>query len=233
MPAQQTTLEELSKDLGTIATDLPAAVPGFLRACGPMIGGALKRDMTAGVSPDGTPFAPLKFPRARGGTKPLIDQGFLRASLEGGANHVERVEGSTLYVGTNRVGSSLMQDGGTVVAASGRALSIPMTPEAARAGSPRSFPRKLFLMWFTKSGGLFEVAETMRKKRSKSGSSSRVADKKPLTMQYLLVKKVVVPARPFVGFGAKLVDRLVKFANGYFRRALGGEAPTGGQPPAA
>lgn len=58
-----------------------------------------------GVTPDGTPWAPLKRPsKRRGGksAKPLRDKGLLMASVTGaGAGHVEELTKTAFVFGTN------------------------------------------------------------------------------------------------------------------------------------
>lgn len=53
--------------------------------------GTMRRAMTDSKSPDGTPYQPLKYQRVRGGTKPLLDTGLLRASLSASVTEDELV----------------------------------------------------------------------------------------------------------------------------------------------
>lgn len=255
------------------------------------------RENFATVSdPDGRKWPGLKFPRVRGGDRPLIDTGALRASIVGKhANHIEEVTQNSVTIGTTRPGANLMQSGGTVKPVNGKALAIPLTKEALRAGSPRRFGKPLVMLWRTgaKSGVLAEVdrdaqkatkgekassvvvrsqsatarqlarqVERIRKRmnrtKSKAGkaklkkqiatlrvkqsrASAKAADAyrkrqksrdkrkaKVLTLQYALVKSVTVPARPFVGFGPRLIAKLDTILRANVRSAVGIDTTTEG-----
>ncbi len=127
----------------------------------------------ASRSVTGAVWKPLKFPRVRGGDKPLLDQGILRASF------THKNDGTTLTVGTAQKQAPLMQFGGIVTPKKGKFLAIPMTKQALRAGSPR---RMTGLRTRINRGG-------------RSGAMMRGG-----VTQFLLVKKVTVPARSFMGF---------------------------------
>lgn len=239
----------------------------------------VKENFDKSAGPDGTPWKPLKFPRPRGGNKPLLDTGMLRASVTGGSPEFRADTGlNYVSIGTVRPGANLMHAGGTVVPTKAKALAIPLTKDAVRAGSPRRFPRPLVMLWRTgaQSGALAEVKKPARKagtqelnlrkkigtyvpkqrailakiksltaraKKAKTGAakatlkgriqleylklkklSKATADnvrkketlagkrKAVLTLQYALVKKVVIPARPFVGFGPRLNGKLDSLA---------------------
>lgn len=89
--------------------------------------------------------------------------------------------GSSATVGTNVVYAAIHQFGGTVRAKNAQFLSIPVTPAARAAGSPRNM------------AGL-HVAQTLK------GQFILVNDKG--VTQYLLRKQVTIPARPFLGVSA-------------------------------
>lgn len=89
--------------------------------------------------------------------------------------------GSTATVGTSVEYAAIHQFGGTVRAKNAQFLSIPVTLEARKAGSPR------------KMAGL-HVAQTLK------GQFILVNDKG--VTQYLLRKQVTIPARPFLGVSA-------------------------------
>ena len=146
-----------------------------------------KQRFAQGVSPDGAPWAPLAHPRARGGDTPLRDTGLLMASVTGqGQGHVEQATPTSLTWGTNLDRAALHQWGGTIAPRSGGALAIPLTPEAARAGRARQFPRRLFVHQASTGRGF--LAESRGK-----GKAAR------LVLHYLLAASVTVPARPFLG----------------------------------
>jgi phage gpG-like protein len=77
------------------------------RAAAVVVRNHLVAGMKKGVSPDGTPFLPLKRPRRGKGGKlkpfqqPLWDSGRLANSLGAGMGHVERVSSLGLVIGTN------------------------------------------------------------------------------------------------------------------------------------
>lgn len=218
------TLGELETDLKEKADGIGAQQRLFWSGVIGVIGSHVKRDFDSCVSPDGTPWKPLRFPRARGGSKPLHDQGFLRASLTGGANHLERIEGNTLVYGTNLDYASTQHDGATIVPTKAKALAIPLTPAAARAGSPRRYSGVLTMLW-PKGSSTGILAEFVGKSRGKAGrfDQSRTSDKGRFKAIYFLTKKVVVPARPFLGFGPKLLDAVSKFTTAFMKRYVLGQ----------
>jgi phage gpG-like protein len=155
----------------------------------------MKKDMTASVSPDGTPYKPLRYPRPRGGNKPLLDRGILRANLAA----VATADDLTLV---SRVpGSRVHQWGATIVPVNKKFLAIPMTKQALYAGSPLNFPGLFFV-----PGGLAS-RDNVQGRRGKYGT--RVSQK--VTLHYRLVKKVVVPARPYLGL-SKEATELISYA---------------------
>ena len=89
--------------------------------------------------------------------------------------------GSSATVGTNVVYAAIHQFGGTVRAKNAQFLSIPVTPAARAAGSPRNM------------AGL-HVAQTLK------GQFILVNDKG--VTQFLLRNQVTIPARPFLGVSA-------------------------------
>jgi phage gpG-like protein len=129
----------------------------------------IKRRFATGTAPDGTRWRPLRYNRPSGAGQPLRDTGRLMASIAG------RVEPGRVVWFTARPGAALQNEGGTVVPRKGKFLAIPLTRQAQRAGSPRK-------MRGTPGAPLF---------------ARRVNGR--LVGHFLLVKKAVVPARPFMG----------------------------------
>lgn len=86
--------------------------------------------------------------------------------------------GSSVAVGTNVIYAAIHQFGGTIRAKAGPFLSIPVTPAARAAGSPRNM------------AGL-HVAQTLK-------GQFILVNEKGVT-QYLLRAQVTIPARPFLG----------------------------------
>lgn len=171
--------------------------------------------------PDGQPWPALKWPRPQGGNKPLWNTGILRGSITGtGPDHIERITPDSVEIGTTRKGANLMHAGGTVRPVSARALAIPITVEAVRSGGPRNFPRPLFMIWRqgAPSGVLAEKNRGRSRGRQRGG----------ITAHFALVKKVVIPPRPFVGFGQKLITRIESIMTNAMQFAFGGRATGGG-----
>jgi phage gpG-like protein len=138
----------------------------------------VKRRFVTSTSPDGARWRPLKHKRPRGGDKPLLDTGRLMASITGRSSPTE------IVVGTAHPAAPLHQFGGTVKPKRGKYLAIPLTREAQRAGSPRR-------MKGTKKVPLFA--------RKVEGR---------WVGHFILAKKAVVPARPFLGL-SKEAERTV------------------------
>ncbi len=138
----------------------------------------VKRRFLTATSPDGMRWRPLRFKRPRGGDRPLQDTGRLMASITGKSSPTE------IVVGTAHPSAGLHQFGGVVKPKKGKYLAIPLTKEAQRAGSPRR-------MKGSKKVPLF---------------ARRVEGQ--LVGHFLLVKKAVIPARPFLGI-SKEAERVV------------------------
>jgi len=247
------------------------------------------------AGPDGRPWKRLKFPHIRGGDVPLNDTGRLRASLVSKTkDSVEVFTINSVEIGTTKEGANLMNAGGTVVPVKAKALAIPLTKEALRAGGPRRFPRPLRVLWRkgAKSGVLAEIdkdklkatekekerskvirtqsavtrqlnklAERLRKRMNRtknpankkklakqiasvrlkqSKASTKAANEyrkrqksrdkrkdKSMVLQYALVKSVTVPARPFVGFGQRLITTLETISHDAMASAVGAKQPGG------
>lgn len=154
------------------------------------------------VTPDDVPWLPLKHPRPRGGTLPLLDTGILRAAaISPGPHHVERYGPSWLEYGVRLAYAAVHQFGAVIVPKLAKWLAIPRTREAQRAGSPRNFGPRLAPI-FGPVGGVLKDDQGV--------------------VQYALTKRVVVPARPFLGLGPRLVRKLQGVAADWLRRrALG------------
>ena len=188
-----------------------------LQSCRQVIVSDVKENFAAGHGPDGTPWKPLAHPRAssRGADQPLKDTGLLAASVmsANSPHHVEELTDDYFLMGTNLDRARLHQEGGTITPKNAKALSIPLTKEAARAGGARNFPRDLFV-WQGDGGQAF-LAEAQQKGRGKKGFTQ-------ILFQYILLDSVTIPARPFLGFGQRLVGKLVEVFKDYWGRLLGG-----------
>lgn len=173
------TSRDLAQRLADLG-DLPGAAARASREVEVLVLGAIRKGITDGVSPSGSPFKPLSHGRPSGGSKPLLDRGILRASVSVHAGP------QGLVLRSNAPGARLHQHGGTVVPKRAKALAIPVTREAARAGSPRAFPRPLFVL---KKAG--DPRGGVLAERPERGGRPVV--------HYLLRRSVTVPARPFLG----------------------------------
>lgn len=177
-----------------------------LKACAVVLRNDLRQNVQAGRSPDGTVFLPLKHPRPNGKTSPLWDTGALVRSLGAGTGHVERIDKTSLEIGTSMEYASLQQFGGTVTPKKGKFLTIPLTMAAKRAGSPRNFPGGLRPIINKRKGTGVLIGAKIQQRGKNKGKVGKIE------AQYALVKKVVVPPRPFVGFSPKAsteIDRIL------------------------
>lgn len=181
------TLDDLGKRLandGLFQAALASAAPAIEVAA---VSG-IREGMNAGISPDGTPYAPLTM---RAGGRPLRDKGLLAASTSAS------VTGDQIALRANAPGARLHQFGGVVVPVNAKSLAIPVSPEARRAGSPRNFPRPLFRLGGKDSGRGGVLAE-----RTGKGKAAKVV------VHYLLRKSVTIPARKYLGISAKTSGRI-------------------------
>jgi len=88
---------------------------------------------------------------------------------------------SSVKIGTGKIYGPIHQNGGIIRPVKAKALALPLTKEAARAGSPRRFPRPLFV-----PRGIPGLAESTR-------------GGKGLKMQYRFMDQVKIPMRRFLG----------------------------------
>lgn len=161
---------------------------------------ATKRNFSEGHGPNGELWPGLKHREG----KPLRDKGLLMASVFG-AGHVENATPNTLTWGTNLSYAAIHQHGGTIVPKNAKALAIPLTREAQRAGSPRDFKRPLVLL---KRQGKPSLLVTTKGK----GKNAR------LEPQYILLASVTIPVRPFLGWSPKLTETVQKLTGDWFAR---------------
>ncbi len=157
------------------------------KLCTLAVSGA-KDHFTQSAGPDGKPWRPLAHKRPSGGNKILRDKGLLAASLSASVTQ----EG--LLLKASHPGANAHQFGAKVRPKKAKYLTIPITKEAARAGSPRKFPRKLFFM----GGGTSAVMA------EKKGRSAKIV------VHYALSKGVTIPARPFVGYSKATLDKMLR-----------------------
>jgi hypothetical protein len=163
----------------------PAALPPAASAAiGAVLLGGMRKRFNAGVDPLGRPWPRLRHPRPEGGDKPLLNFGILRNSY--------RVR---TYPDGAEVYSSLPQarthNFGATIVPRGKALAIPLTVQAKRAGSPRRMTLRFRPVG--KKGG--NVIGVLYEQRPRGGFVDRVD-------HFLLVRRVEIPARWHVGASA-------------------------------
>lgn len=198
-------MEQAAGQLGHVSFQKP------LRSCKTLIIADVKENFAGAHTPEGQPWPPLAHPRlnSKGSDKPLRDRGLLMASVTAnGQGHIEILSDASLEVGTNLEYARLHQEGGVIVPKNAKALAIPLTRDAARAGSPRDFPRPLFILPSGKA-----LAETKRK-----GRGGRIRE---LVVQYALVQRVVIPARKFLGFSQKAITNIRQIFADYLGGLIG------------
>jgi phage gpG-like protein len=195
------------RGLGDWAESLGRSLQGMsfekpLKDCRLEAVASTKENFAGGHAPDGTPWAPLAHPRAsgRGGDLPLRDRGLLMAATSskgGGEGSISEVTDTHMAWGTNLEYAAIHQHGGTIVPRNAKALSIPLTKAAWSARGPRQFPGELFL--FKSGKGNAFLAEAKQKGRGRKKFTE-------LTLHYLLLQSVTIPARPFLGWNEALTD---------------------------
>jgi len=199
-----------AKPLEQIGNDFSVPPPGPLP---PMLGRQIALILQAGVrkrfqtatDPFGRPWPALRRPRPQGGSQPLLNTGVLRNSYQ------PRVEADGASIASVLPQARLQNFGGIIVPTRAKALSIPLTVEAVRAGSPRRFPRRLQNR--PVRGGRNVVGVLYERDRQ-----GRVRE------HYLLVKKITVPARWHLGAGPEELRQIDLLAAEYGYRLAA--APT-------
>lgn len=195
---QSMSLAELNVEASRLAQTLrnPTTLRPALKRAELLMVSAVKENFSRGADPDGRSWKPLAHPRPAGGDKPLRDRGLLAASMSA----MSKPDG--VAVGTNRPGAGVHQNGGLITATRRKFLAIPLTKIASRAGSPRRFPQKLHAVISGKAGVLLDA----------KGKA-----------HYALVKSVRIPARPFLGFGKPLLDKLSRMFGEFLAELVRGK----------
>jgi phage gpG-like protein len=189
-------LQALADDLHATADLLRQGIPDAVQRPVAMVLVADVQDQFYnGHDASGQPFAPLKFPRPAGGNRPLLNQAILANS------YTAETDPRGVTVGSSHVAAALHQFGGVIRPVKAKALTIPLTKEASQYGSPRRFPRPLFVA----AGGLVE----------RTGQGPRAK----LVKHFLFVRSVTVPARP-VGFSQQAQDDAAELVADYYTRVI-------------
>lgn len=188
------TLPEFAADLDALAKRLGNMTPAMKIGMQAAVSESKQR-FNDSIGPKGEAWPKLKLPRigSKGTDLPLLDKGKLRASITGTAG------ADWLQTGTawNPIAKT-QQFGATIVPKRGKWLSLPLTRKAQIAKSPRKFPGKL--------------------RQVTIASEVFLLDSKG-TPQYRLIKKAVIPPRPFLGVSEKWIN--------WFSRMLTGWVATG------
>jgi phage gpG-like protein len=115
--ANTLTLDQWAGRLDEAARRLGDLTPA-MKECARIVGEDLYEKMGEGVSPDGTPYVPLKRERSHGpgllsGT-PLAGTSLHASLLPGGPGHVEQVTPTSLAVSTNHPLAAVHRQGATI-----------------------------------------------------------------------------------------------------------------------
>lgn len=195
------TLQDLERQFGEFsyrATDLSPV----MRIGGLMALSEVKARFQTGTGPDGRTWAPLRFPRPEGGTIPLRNHGILAAS------YTSESDSTSFRVGTNLEKARVHHYGATIYPVKRKALTIPLTKEAVRAGSARA------------QGGLVLMGRYLVKKdppRAVKGQTQKIV------RHWILVLSVTIPARPQVGVSDALFKRFSYILVNFLRSGRLGE----------
>jgi phage gpG-like protein len=223
---RQMSLEEAGVELRQVG-DQQRDTTDLIKVLGVAIASDAKQNFEQGAGPDGVGWPPLAHRRADGFSgKPLRDTGLLFASVTSkGAGHVENLGATSLVYGTNRPGANLQQEGGTVRPKGHPFLAIPAIPEAKEAGSPRNFPAPLVGIYGNRGGILVTAMRSRRDRRRGAARAPTIRGSKVqpvLTIAYYLARSVTIPARPFLGFGERLLGKVGLICQDWMTRYWGG-----------
>lgn len=183
----QLNLNRLTENLNRMGA-LGVIIASVSRALRVIAVGGVREGFQTKTDPDGRPWRRLAHARPDGSTEQLQDSGRLKASVKA------EVSARQLILLASHPGANLHQYGGTVTPKAGKFLAIPVTREAKRAGRPRNFRQLMYArMSGDKSSGVLIGA-------GRRGDSQ--------TVQFVLVKSVTVPARVYLGFSRKTLDKI-------------------------
>jgi len=183
-----------------------------------------KRNFDQGRSPSGQKWASLTEMSILGRREshsqlPLRDTGLLMQSvIAQGEGHIEEMTKTSLTVGTNLRYAHTHQEGATIRPVRAKALAIPVHPEA-RYYNPRTpgdgrgvYPGKLFPVFSVSSGAMWLVDAAAMKA---GGDISQA-------VRYRIKRQVTVPARPFLGFNDRIVQKLDRIMDDWLTKQLRG-----------
>jgi len=202
--AQSLTLDELKTYADVQGRGLKDWTPALKASRVKVISDTI-RNFNSEKSPTGRAWKPLRpistRSRRQRSSKPLQNFGFLKQSIIGGQGNVNELTKDSLEYGTKIEYAATHQPPGdrSETTIKGRPLlAIPMTVNAAKY-NPRKSPSYPGNLNFVKSrkGNLFLIDNSI------AGSLFR-------KIQYILKASVTIPARPFIGFSARLQEDVQK-----------------------
>jgi phage gpG-like protein len=147
------------------------------------------------------------------------------SGLKGSINAAQPiVDAKAVSIGTNKVYARIHQEGGVIRAKPGKALAIPVTQEAARAGSARRFMQKnpKAFIWRKKEHGEREAVNS-----GKPGYIVTPFRKTKIKIHFLLRKSVTIPARPFMGWSTEARAEVARLVRAWWARRM--EVADGGK----
>lgn len=198
---QQTNMVQLTQFTTRVLQSLtPQELQPAFKVIAAMSVADCKRNIAEQHAPDGTPYIPLAHgrPGGVGSPIPLKDTGLLINSIQGRATPTDVIVSSNMaYAGVHQFGAVLTPK-------RAKFLCIPITKMARMAGSPRRFPGKL--------------SPRVNKAKTKGVLIERIGSID--VVHYVMVRSVVVPARPFLGFSPKLITRIGKFLNDWASKQI-------------
>jgi phage gpG-like protein len=118
------TTEQLAEQTKADAARMRRAPQALLQQCRDVLVDDMRRGIAEGHSPDGTPFAPLAFPRVGGGGGPLLGR---NNSIAASIGSVTRYGPDSVEVGTNHPHAAVHQRGG-IIRPHGQFLAMPRKP---------------------------------------------------------------------------------------------------------
>lgn len=194
-----------------------AAVPGALRR--PLMLGLdaiLKNQVAETFARQADPVLGVEWKRTGPLTLSLRPSGggqTLRASggglLDSIVSRAPQVTETTVTIGTNKPYGPIHQNGGTIHPRNAEKLAIPLTREAAKAGSARRWIAR------QRKGSYFFTAGAIMSKPARGG--------RPVAV-FARLDSVTIPQRRYLGIGPKQAAEIEAFVVAVARKAIAGGA---------
>jgi phage gpG-like protein len=174
---------------------LPPQGDPFYTAVGLYVVTMIRRRFDAGGQP-GVSWLP---PRWREGGKALLDTGRLQRSI----NHRVRKSpggGVEISVGTADVRAAIHHFGGEIRPRNAKALFVPISEKGRRVGPRPKAERD------ARSAKIFKAAQTSNRRAARMAANELVYG-----VDFILVGKVTIPARPFLFLAPEQKDEVRRF----------------------